>query len=236
MSVSHRSTTEVNAGPPHLVVAPGANDEVDLRIVDQPGIYQQWVKPMIDHILGTLLLVLALPLLAVITAAVYVSLGRPVILRQERVGLGGRHFHMYKFRTMLPDRRTRTEPIAHEDRRETHKSPDDPRHTPLGRILRRASLDELPQLVNVVRGDMSLVGPRPELADIVTREYEPWQHWRHVVKPGITGLWQVTERNHGEMREFTEIDIEYVNRLSPTTDLWILLMTVPAVAGRCPGE
>ncbi len=117
------------------------------------------------------------------------------------------------------------------DRRLTHKSANDPRHTRLGRFLRTSSLDELPQLINVVRGEMSLVGPRPELAEIVAR-YEPWQHARHQVKPGITGLWQVTDRQHDDvMHHHVETDLDYLDQLSAATDLRILALTLPTVLG-----
>jgi lipopolysaccharide/colanic/teichoic acid biosynthesis glycosyltransferase len=116
-------------------------------------------------------------------------------------------------------------------RRRNHKSPHDPRHTRLGRFLRRTSLDELPQLINVVRGELSLVGPRPELPEVVAR-YEPWQHARHWVKPGITGLWQVTHRSSGEpMHLHVDTDLRYVDKLSVATDLLILARTLPAILG-----
>ena len=116
-------------------------------------------------------------------------------------------------------------------RRLTHKTPDDPRHTRLGRFLRSSSLDELPQLVNVLRGELSLVGPRPELPEVVAN-YEPWQHARHEVKPGLTGLWQTTDRANGEpMHLHVDKDLEYIERLSVRTDLSILLVTVPVLLG-----
>src|SRR2546423_826684 len=110
-----------------------------------------------------------------------------------------------------------------------HKCPQDPRHTRMGRLRRKRSLDELPQLVNVFGGEMSLIGPRPGLPEIV-RLYEPWQHARHLVKPGLTGLWQVTERGNGTlMWQSTGPDIEYVERISFRTDVSILLRTLPAL-------
>jgi lipopolysaccharide/colanic/teichoic acid biosynthesis glycosyltransferase len=129
------------------------------------------------------------------------------------------------------ERRTgeRRQPI--DSRRRNHKAPHDPRHTRLGRFLRRTSLDELPQLVNVIRGELSLVGPRPELPEVVAG-YEAWQHARHFVRPGITGLWQVTQRGSGEpMHRHVATDLEYINRLSFMTDARILVRTVPAALG-----
>jgi lipopolysaccharide/colanic/teichoic acid biosynthesis glycosyltransferase len=129
------------------------------------------------------------------------------------------------------DRRVGERRQPQEGRRRDHKSPDDPRHTRLGRFLRRTSLDELPQLINVVRGELSLVGPRPELPEIVER-YERWQHARHRVKPGITGLWQVTQRGLGQpMHKHVATDLAYIERLSLGTDLRILVKTVPAALG-----
>ena len=144
------------------------------------------MKPTLDVASGIALSILSLPLVAVVTVAIWATLGRPAILKQHRVGRGGGVFTVYKFRTMEPDRRRGQQSFAGPDRRVTHKSPDDPRHTRLGRFLRRTSLDEVPQFWNVALGHMSLVGPRPELVDIVG-DYEPWQHRRHEVKPGVTG-------------------------------------------------
>jgi lipopolysaccharide/colanic/teichoic acid biosynthesis glycosyltransferase len=153
-----------------------------------------------------------------------------VILRQERVGKSGAVFTIYKFRTMEPDRRLHDVAGFGEERRLTHKHPNDPRLTPVGRFLRKWSLDELPQFWNVVRGEMSLVGPRPELPKIVAG-YEPWQHARHWVKPGITGLWQISERGDRVMHECTETDLVYLDEISLTTDLKIMVLTPLAALG-----
>ena len=195
--------------------------------------YERFVKPMIDRTVGTVLLLAVLPTLLLVALAVRALLGRSVIFKQRRVGRGGRPFTMYKFRTMHADRRGARLPHA-PDRRVTHKHPRDPRLTPLGRFLRKWSLDELPQLWNVARGDMSLIGPRPELMDIVDR-YESWQHERHAVKPGLTGLWQVLARGDGPMHENTHLDLAYVRRVRFTTDCKILLHTIPALLGRRTG-
>jgi lipopolysaccharide/colanic/teichoic acid biosynthesis glycosyltransferase len=192
--------------------------------------YEHFTKPVIDRLIAALLVLVLLPLLVVTALAVWLSLGSPILLHQARVGRNGRTFKMLKFRTMRPDRRKRQCPdYCGPDRRVNHKSPDDPRHTRLGRKLRKTSLDELPQLLNVLRGDMSLVGPRPELVEIVA-QYRGWQHGRHLVKPGITGLWQVIERpNGGLMHEHTDLDLAYIERLSLRTDLGIVLKTPFAV-------
>lgn len=196
----------------------------------RPTRYERFVKPVVDRLIGVLLLVVAVPALLIIALAVWLTLGAPIFIRQERVGRGGRSFDMLKFRTMRPDRRRGPDPAySGPERRITHKSPLDPRHTPLGRKLRQNSLDELPQLINIVRGDMSLVGPRPELTSVAA-SYQDWQHLRHIVRPGLTGLWQITERANGTvMHEHTELDLDYVQRLSASTDLRILLSTPRAL-------
>jgi lipopolysaccharide/colanic/teichoic acid biosynthesis glycosyltransferase len=192
--------------------------------------YARIGKPVFDRTVAAILFVLTLPVVLVLALAVVLAIGPPVLFRQRRVGRGGSDFSVLKFRTMRPDRRTRRSPVI-EDRRATHKSERDPRHTGLGRQLRRWSLDELPQLWNVVRGDMSLVGPRPELVEVVER-YEPWQRQRHLVRPGITGLWQVSRRGEGLMHLYTDVDLEYVATLSFGRDLGILLRTIPAALAR----
>ena len=188
--------------------------------------YERFVKPVIDRVVAALLLALLAPVLLVTALAVLFTLGAPIMFRQVRIGQGGRRFSMYKFRTMKPDRRRWQCPnYRGPERRVTHKSANDPRHTPLGRKLRKSSIDELPQLLNVLRGDMSLVGPRPELVEIV-QHYRGWQHGRHAVKPGITGLWQVTERaNGGLMHECVELDLAYIESLSLRSDLSIVFKT-----------
>ena len=171
---------------------------------------------------------LAVPM-AGIAGVVAVTLGHPVLFRQRRVGLDGEVFEVLKFRTMRPDRRSRALDVIH-DRRLTHKTPKDPRHTRVGRFLRRYSLDELPQLINVVRGEMSIVGPRPELESVVAA-YPPGLEQRHLVKPGLTGLWQVSARGDGPMHENGQWDLDYVERASFRTDVAILVRTPRALLG-----
>jgi lipopolysaccharide/colanic/teichoic acid biosynthesis glycosyltransferase len=193
--------------------------------------YVRWAKPVLDRVAAGVLLLLTLPLMLMVAAAVLVTLGRPVLYRQCRVGQGGEVFRVWKFRTMLPDRRVAERPVAVE-RRVCHKREDDPRHTRAGTVLRRWRLDELPQLVNILSGSMSLVGPRPELVEVVSR-YQPWQHRRHAVKPGLTGLWQVSTPTYsGLMHENTHIDLDYIDRIGLRTDVRILLQTVRCVLAR----
>jgi lipopolysaccharide/colanic/teichoic acid biosynthesis glycosyltransferase len=192
-------------------------------------LYVVVIKPIMDRALALLMLIVTLPLLIVAAAIVLISVGRPVLFLQERVGRGGATFRVIKFRTMRLDRRRETSKVHVDvERRGYHKSDVDPRHTPGGRFLRKWSLDELPQLINVVKGDMSLVGPRPELPKIVEK-YEHWQHERHVVRPGLTGLWQINARGDGPMHLRTDLDVEYIRSLGVATDCRILLKTVPAL-------
>jgi lipopolysaccharide/colanic/teichoic acid biosynthesis glycosyltransferase len=214
-----------DVGAPALTPAPGP-DRAEPGRPREIRVYEQYAKPVLDRCGGVLLAIIALPIIVLVAAAVRIKLGKGVIYRQRRVGRDGAVFTMYKFRTMAPDRRVAAHPFASPDRRVCHKRDDDPRHTPFGRFLRRSSMDELPQLWNVIRGEMSLVGPRPELPHIVDR-YEPWQHERHTVKPGITGFWQLSGRAGGLAYEGVELDIDYLRRLSFGTDLGILLRTVP---------
>ncbi len=200
-----------------------------------PTLYVQVVKPAIDFIGGLILTIVTLPICLIVAFLVYRDLGNPIILKQQRVGRGGRVFNVYKFRSMEPDRRAGPPDFVGADRRVSHKDANDPRLTDLGRFMRRWSLDELPQLWNVVLGDMSLVGPRPEMVQIV-EQYEPWQHQRHVVKPGVTGLWQVSARGDLPMHEATDIDIDYVDSISFAKDLEILLRTIPAAMGDGKGH
>jgi lipopolysaccharide/colanic/teichoic acid biosynthesis glycosyltransferase len=194
------------------------------------GLYVGLVKPAFDRPVALVLLLVLTPLMLVVAAAILLTSGPGAIFRQVRIGHRGRPFIMHKFRTMSGDRRQPRLPYDGEERRRTHKHPNDPRVTRLGKFLRKWSLDELPQLWDVLRGDMSMVGPRPELAGIVAA-YEPWQHQRHRVKPGVTGLWQVTKRGNGLMHEHVDVDVSYISRVGLLTDLRILLLTIPAVLG-----
>jgi lipopolysaccharide/colanic/teichoic acid biosynthesis glycosyltransferase len=235
------------AGEPSTVFAPPPTAPWERTDLPAPSgrrrasRYERWVKPVMDRALATVLLLLVSPVLGLCALAVLLTLGRPVMFRQRRVGLHGTEFQMLKFRTMTPDRRAGLDRRGAPrpgvtDRRQVHKHPRDPRLTSLGRFLRTWSLDELPQLWHVVTGHMSLVGPRPEMVEIVQR-YTPWQHRRHLVKPGLTGLWQITERNNGQlMHEHVDVDLAYVERISFWADLRILLRTLPAAVGLSRGS
>lgn len=223
-----------------LMVSPNVIDTVSSRMrlfdvasmpllaVDEPryGAAISWRKTTFDR-LGALGLVLAfLPVMLVTAAAVKLTSVGPVFYRQERVGLNGRPFDMLKFRSMVVDAdRQRadllgTGPLA--------KLEADPRVTPTGRFIRRYSLDELPQLINVIRGDMSLVGPRPQ-RDFEVAAYDNRAHRRLRVRPGMTGLWQVSGRSDVSWEESLRLDTFYVENWSMTGDLMILFKTLAAV-------
>lgn len=189
--------------------------------------YERTIKRAFDIIFGFWALLVTLPVMAVTALIILVQDGRPILFRQKRVGENGQLFDMYKFRTMVRN----AEQLRHlvETRDESgnlvHKSKADPRVTRVGRFLRRFSIDELPQLFNVLNGDMSLVGPRPELPHLV-EQYQPWQRQRLAAPPGITGWWQVTGRSDKLMHLHTEDDLYYLQNYSIWLDLQIIMRTV----------
>jgi exopolysaccharide biosynthesis polyprenyl glycosylphosphotransferase len=192
--------------------------------------YQRVVKRAFDLVAGSLLLLFALPLMALIALAIRLDSPGPVIFKQRRVGENGKLFMMYKFRSMVADADERLMEVAREDENGNlvHKVPDDPRITRLGRLLRRTSLDELPQFINVLRGDMSLVGPRPPIPEEVAR-YERWQRRRLRMKPGLTCLWALEGRSQLSFVRWMKLDMDYIDHWSLALDFKILLRTIPRV-------
>ncbi len=187
-------------------------------------------KRIMDITLVLLSMPLWLLLLAIIAFVIRVtSPGEPVIFKQLRTGKGGRRFDMYKFRTMVPNAEELKSKYAHLNELQwpDFKITNDPRITPIGKFLRKTSLDELPQILNVLRGDMSLVGPRP--TSFGPETYKLWHTSRLDVKPGITGLWQVFGRAKLEFDERLRLDIAYIERASLRLDIYILLLTMLAV-------
>ena len=189
------------------------------------------VKRILDFFGSAFLLVALSPVMIAIAIAIKLTSPGPVLFAQERVGRNKRRFHLYKFRTMVPDAERRLAELEHRNEVSgpVFKIKQDPRITPIGRFLRKSSLDELPQLFNVLRGDMSLVGPRP----LAVRDYrgftEDWHRRRLSVRPGITCLWQVQGRNSIPFERWMELDLEYIDKWSLLLDIKILLKTVPAV-------
>lgn len=189
------------------------------------------VKRAVDVGLALLLGIVCLPLAALLALLIKLTSHGPVLFRQVRCGLSGRPFTFYKLRTMTEDAEERLSEVAHLNEHEgpVFKASHDPRVTSFGRFLRRFSLDEIPQLWNVLKGEMSLVGPRPPLPDEVAR-YEKWQRRRLSMKPGLTGLWQVSGRSDlPSFDQWMELDLAYIDNWSLTLDTKILLRTIPTV-------
>ena len=205
---------------------------VPLLRVREPsfGSWNSLLKRAVDLLGAVILSVIAAPFVPLIALAIRMDSSGPIIFSQKRIGRGGRLFTTYKFRSMrdgaecelpkLDDRNEAVGPIF--------KMKRDPRRTRVGTFLRRMSLDELPQLLNVLRGEMSLVGPRPPLLSEVER-YQEWHKRRMEVPPGMTGLWQVSGRSELTFDEMCMLDIYYIENWSPWLDFWIMLKTVPSV-------
>lgn len=188
------------------------------------------LKRVMDVLLSILLsIAISIPI-AIIAAVIKITSPGPVIFEQKRVGRGGKVFTAYKFRTMHVGAEDEKEQLWHlnEASGPLFKIRNDPRITTVGRWLRRTSLDELPQLWNVLRGDMSLVGPRPPLPNEVA-QYEEWHKRRLDVAPGVTGLWQVSGRSELTFDEMVMLDLYYIENWSPWLDMWILIKTIPAM-------
>jgi exopolysaccharide biosynthesis polyprenyl glycosylphosphotransferase len=192
------------------------------------------IKRLVDASASAAGLLILSPFLALIAVAILLDDGRPVLFRQRRIGIHGRMFDVVKFRSMRPDAESQLAELQarNEVAGQAFKLTNDPRVTRVGRFLRRTSLDELPQLWNVLRGEMSLVGPRPPLPNEVAG-YDVWHRRRLSMKPGITGLWQVRGRRDPEFDRWVESDLEYIDRWSLWLDVKILFRTIPAaVQGR----
>lgn len=187
-------------------------------------------KRVLDVAVAALLLLIGLPIAGLIALLIKLTYGGKVLFRQTRCGLNGRSFTLYKFRTMVEGAEERRRELLHlnEMKGPVFKLRSDPRVTRLGRLLRRFSLDELPQFWNVLRGDMSLVGPRPPIPEEVA-QYQRWQRRRLAMKPGLTCLWQVSGRNELDFDRWMQLDLEYIDSWTPMLDLKILLKTIPAV-------
>jgi lipopolysaccharide/colanic/teichoic acid biosynthesis glycosyltransferase len=188
------------------------------------------LKRLVDLALAAAALVVLSPVLVAIGAWIAAVDGTPVLFRQRRIGLHGRVFTVLKFRTMVPDAEARLADLLphNELRGHVFKLSRDPRLTRTGRWLRRTSLDELPQLWNVLLGEMSIVGPRPPLPREVAG-YDVWHRRRLSMKPGITGLWQVSARHEEDFDRWVELDLDYIDGWSLWLDLKIMLRTIPAM-------
>jgi exopolysaccharide biosynthesis polyprenyl glycosylphosphotransferase len=215
----HQATFDSFAGIPLLDLrAPALSD------------YQRLIKRSFDLILAVFLLIVCLPGMGLIALLIRIESPGPALLRQQRVGENGQLFKMLKFRSMIhnaEELKAQVEFVDDEGHL-VHKTKQDPRTTRVGRLLRRTSIDELPQLYNVLKGDMSLVGPRPELPYLVDK-YEPWQRARFSVPQGMTGWWQIQGRSDKPMHLNTEDDIFYVQNYSILLDIYILFKTIGVV-------
>jgi exopolysaccharide biosynthesis polyprenyl glycosylphosphotransferase len=228
-----QSTYSANVFPARLarprLTPTGSHPGVAMRVVSDG--YQVAIKRAIDIGGAVVGLVMLAPVLAAVALAVKVTSPGPVIFAQERFGWRKRRFRMFKFRTMVPDAEALQ--AALEGRNEAagpvFKIHDDPRVTPIGRFLRRTSLDELPQLWNVLRGEMSLVGPRPLPLRDVHRFTHASLMRRFSVRPGLTCLWQISGRSNLGFDEWVRLDLQYIDTWSIRADLSILVRTVPAV-------
>ena len=223
------------------------HDNRTAEVLAPPGRVSAWRRPLqlrmkriLDVIGASILLVALSPMLAIVALAVRSTSRGPVIFRQTRLGLDRQPFTVYKFRSMRVD----ADPEVHRrflihevelwtagriDAISHYKVLDDARVTAVGRVIRRLSIDELPQLVNVLKGEMSLVGPRPDMAYSLDN-YEPHHHRRFNVLPGLTGLWQVSGRSRLSYLDMLELDVVYADTWSLTKDLRILIRTVPVLA------
>jgi exopolysaccharide biosynthesis polyprenyl glycosylphosphotransferase len=189
------------------------------------------VKRLIDIVVSGTALLCLLPVFAAVAVAVKATSKGPLFFRQQRCGRNGRRFLLYKFRTMVHDAESRLVELKkhNEMKGPAFKMENDPRVTPLGRFLRKSSLDELPQLWNILRGEMSLVGPRPPIPAEVN-EYDSWHRRRLSMRPGLTCIWQVSGRNRiTDFDEWMRLDLQYIDRWSLWLDLKIILKTIPVV-------
>ena len=188
------------------------------------------MKRLLDFMMALALLIILAPLLLILALLIKLTSRGPALYRQTRCGLGGRKFTLYKFRSMSPDADLRREELAalNEMDGPVFKIRNDPRCTTIGRFMRKFSLDELPQLVNILRGDMSFVGPRPPLPEEVEK-YERWQRRRLRMQPGLTCLWALEGRSRLSFRRWMELDLEYIDHWSMALDWKILLKTIPVV-------
>lgn len=228
-----------------LIVAPAMVDVAGPRVqltpveglplmhVDAPEFHggKYWLKSAADRLIAAVLIVALSPVVLVIGIAVKATSPGPLMFKQQRIGQSGKPFAMLKFRSMVADAEARLSEVMGDDVGLFYKSKTDPRVTKVGAVLRRYSLDELPQLFNVIKGDMSLVGPRPQIAAEVS-QYDDIANRRLMVKPGLTGLWQVSGRSSLSVEESIRLDAYYVENWSITGDLAILARTVKAVFGK----
>jgi exopolysaccharide biosynthesis polyprenyl glycosylphosphotransferase len=208
--------------------------EDDSVVAVYTGAMQGWqllAKRMLDLSLSLILLIILAPLFLLTILLIKLTSSGPIFFIQKRVGLSKRRFCLYKFRTMIPDAEQQLAQVENlnEASGPVLKIKNDPRITPIGKLLRRTSIDELPQFINVLKGDMSLVGPRPLPLRDYNRFDQDWQRRRFSVRPGITCLWQVDGRSKIAFEKWMELDMQYIDQWSLWLDFKILAKTIPAV-------
>ena len=189
-------------------------------------------KRLFDIVASLMAVIILSPAFLILALIIKIDSRGPVFFNQKRIGFMGKPFYMYKFRSMVSDAEQRFHEV--EDKNEVSgfmfKIKDDPRITRVGKIIRKTSIDELPQLFNVIKGDMSLVGPRPPIGREV-QQYDTWHNLRLSVKPGITGLWQISGRNDIGFEEMCRLDLKYIRERNLVYDLKIILKTIPVLLG-----
>jgi lipopolysaccharide/colanic/teichoic acid biosynthesis glycosyltransferase len=216
---------------PTAVHPPRASERFPgVTLASNPTAYLRWGKRLLDVTAVLVGLLVLAPLLVAIALAIKLDTPGPILYRSRRVGEGGRVFSFLKFRSMVRNAEMLRDELIHLNEVDgpVFKISRDPRITRVGAFLRRTSLDELPQLWNILCGDMTLVGPRPPIPEEV-RCYQPWQMGRLSVRPGLTCLWQISGRSRVGFEEWMRLDLEYIDHRSLALDLSILLRTVPAV-------
>lgn len=189
-----------------------------------------FVKRLLDILFSFTLLVILLPFFIIVSLIVLICEGYPILYISERIGKDGKPFKMIKFRTMIKGADKQVESLAklNESDGPTFKIQNDPRMTKLGKLLRKTSIDELPQLINIFVGNMSFVGPRPPLANEV-KQYNDYARLRLTAKPGLTCIWQCSGRNDIKFQQWMEMDVEYLQKRSIAFDFYLVLKTIPAV-------
>lgn len=225
---------DLDARNPQPVVGARArpDDNPGVAGPEQSGAYS-FFKRLLDVVVAVIIMILLIPVIPLIAIMIKLDSPGPVFFKQDRVGKGGRVFKFYKFRSMYREAEQQKHQVESLNEQEgpIFKVKSDPRVTTVGRFLRRSSLDEIPQIFNVLKGDMSIVGPRPHMPDEVA-QYQPWHRQRLDVMPGITCLWQISGRSHVSFNEWMRLDMEYVSNRSLKTDFMIFLKTIPAVIAR----
>lgn len=225
----HAAEWTLHAVPPPAAAA--AAETIELHPEDT--FYLRFGKRLLDLSGALFALAVTAPLMLVMAILIKLESRGPILYKSRRIGRGGKEFTFYKLRSMVNGAHRRRNDIAHLNEADgpVFKISNDPRVTRIGRFLRRTSIDEIPQFLNVLKGEMSLVGPRPPIPEEVTR-YEPWQLKRLSVRPGLTCLWQISGRSRIGFEEWMRLDLQYIRRQSLSMDLGILLRTIPAVLSR----